>query len=120
MLLRLLEHYGIRVQALKLLKSFLSKRHQYVSYQNKHSEILINRFGVPQGSNLGPVLFLMCINDLPFALNFLTRIFSNDTCLLIHSPNTSTLGKNIIYELGNVHEWTVANKITVTLKNHLL
>ena len=44
--LKKLERYGIRSQALKLLNPFLHKRHQYVSYQNKHSETLTNRFGV--------------------------------------------------------------------------
>ena len=103
-LLRKLEHYDIRCQALKLLNSFLHTRHQYVSYQNKRSEILINQFGLPQGSNLGPLLFLIYINDLPSAINSVPRLFTDDTCLLIHSPNTSTLAKNINFELANVRE----------------
>ena len=117
-LLRKLEHYRIRDQALKLLNSFLHTRHQYVSYLNKLSKILTNRFGVPQGSNLGPRLFLIYISDLSSAINSVPRLFADDTCLLIHSPNTSTLAENINSELANVHEWTVANKITVNPEKH--
>ena len=118
-LLRKLEHYGIRGQALKLLNSFLHTRHQYVSYQNMCSKTLTNRFGVPQGSNLDPLLFLIYINDLPSAVNSVPRLFADDTCLLIHSPNTATLAENINSELANVHEWTVANKITVNPEKSL-
>ena len=77
--LRKLEHYGIRGQALKLLNSFLHTRHQYVFYQNMRLETLINRVGVPRGSNLGPLLFLFFINDLPSAINSVPRLFANDT-----------------------------------------
>ena len=46
-------------------------------------------------------------------MNLVLRLFSNDTCLLINTPTTSTLAKSINSELANVHKWTVANKITV-------
>ena len=118
-LLRKLEHYGIRGHALKLVNSFLRTRHQYVSYQNKRSETLIKRFGVPRGSNLGPLLFLIYINDLPSAINSVPRLFADDTYLLIHSPNTSTLAKNINSELANVPELTVTNKIAVNPEKSL-
>ena len=68
---------------------------------------------MPQGSNLGPLLFLIRVNDLPFAINSVPQLFADRTCLLIHSPDTSTLAENIDSELANVHEWTVTNKITV-------
>ena len=118
-LLRKLKHYGIRGQALKLLNSFLHTRHQYVSYQNKRSKTLTSRFGVPEGSNLGPLLFLIYINDLPSAINSVPRLFANNTCSLIHSLDTSTLAENINSELANVHEWTMANKITVNPEKSL-
>ena len=102
---------------MKLLNFFLHTRHQYVSYQNKRSETLINRFGMPQGGNLGPLLFLIFVNDLPSAINAVPRLFADETCLLIYSSNTSTLAKNINSELANVHEWEVANKITVNPEN---
>ena len=86
-LLHKLEHYGIRGVALKLLNSFLTNRMQYIVHQNLCTDTVINKFGVPQGSNLGPLLFLIFINDIPNALVSLPRLFADDTCLVIHAPN---------------------------------
>ena len=83
-LLYKLEHYGIRGVANKLLKSFLSDRFQFVSHHNSSSDILINKFGVLQGSTLCPLLFLIYINDIPNALNSNSRLFADDTCLNIN------------------------------------
>ena len=52
-------------------------------------------------------------------MNSVLRLFADDICMLIHSPNTSTLAENINSELANVHEWTVANKITVNPEKSL-
>ena len=79
-LLHKLEHYGIRGEALKLLHSFLSNRQQFVSFQNLSSKTLTNNYGVSVGSNLGPLLFLIYINDVPNALNSIPRLFADDTC----------------------------------------
>ena len=68
-LLHKCEHYGIRGEA-KLLHSFLSNRQQFVSFQNLSSKTLTNNYGVPQGSNLEPLRFLIYINDIPNALKF--------------------------------------------------
>ena len=112
-LLHKLEHYGIRGKALKLLHSFLSNRQQFVSFQNLSSKTLTNNHGVPQGSNLGPLLFLIYINDISNTLNSIPRLFADDTCLVIHSANPGLLRNNIIRELQKVHIWTNANTITV-------
>ena len=90
-----------------------------LNYQNKRSKTLTNQFRVPRGSNLGPLLFLIYIQDLSSAINSVPQLFADDTCLLIHSPNTSTLAENINSELANLREWTVANKITVNLEKSL-
>ena len=91
MLLNTLEHYGIRGIALKLLKSFLTNRSQFVADQNLRTNDAVNRFGVPQGSILGPLLFLIYINDIPNALFSKPRLFADDTCLVIQAPNPSLL-----------------------------
>ena len=121
MLLHKLEHYGIRGVANKLLKAFLSDRFQYVSHHSSSSDILINKFGVPQGSNLGPLLFLIYINDIPNALNSNPRLFANDTCLNINAVTPSILSVKMNQELTIVHKWTTANKTTVNPeKSHCL
>ena len=74
---------------------------------------------MPQGSNVGPLLFLIYINDLPFAINSVPRLFDDDTCILIYSPKTSTLAENINSELAIVDEWTVVNKITANPEKSL-
>ena len=112
-LLNKLEHYRIRGIALKLLKSFLTNRSQFVADQNLRTNDAINRFGVPQGSNLGPLLFLIYINDIPNALFSKPTLFANDTCLVIQAPNPSLLEDSVNQELVNVYEWTKANEITV-------
>ena len=115
-LLSKLEHYGIRGVALKLMSSFLFGRQQYLAHQDMQSEIVTNRFGVPQGSNLGPLLFLIYINDISNALNTTPKLFADDTCLVIHAANPSVLRDTINHELRGVLGWTSANKITVNPK----
>ena len=75
-----LKHYGIRGGALDLIKSYLSNRQQTVKIDGDMSSVLPVTCGVPQGSILGPLLFLVYINDLPKALKFSKPImYADDT-----------------------------------------
>ena len=81
-LLEKLEHYGIRVCALLWFRSYLSNRPQYVTYNGTASMSHTIKCGVPQGSILGPLLFLIYINDLGNVwINTMPLLFADDTNL---------------------------------------
>ena len=113
-LLSKLENYGIRGNALSLFKSYLCERKQYVQIDNCKSQTRSISCGVPQGSVLGPLLFLLFINDLPNCcpLGYF-RIFADDTNVFFHFKNTNdlkTTGKMIMTALNS---WFSANKMTL-------
>ena len=76
-----LDHYGIRGTAFKLIQSYLNNRLQYVSINNIESNRKSDIMGVLQGSVLGPLLFLIFINDLQNCLKSIPRLLADDTAL---------------------------------------
>ena len=77
------------------------------------AEIL--KTGVPQGSVLGPLLFIIFINDLPNSSNFSTKLFADDTCLTFKSKNLDALQRNVHFELSKVYKWLITNKLTLNI-----
>ena len=70
-------------------------------------------YGVPQGSVLGPLLFILYINDLKNALMSKPRLFADDTCLLIKNNNLKELQEQGNQELNMLQSWMAANKLTI-------
>ena len=74
-------HYGFKGVTNKWFENYLTNRTQYVAINDSESSSKTVNSGVPQGSVLGPVLFLLYINDLPNATDFFTSLFADDTGL---------------------------------------
>ena len=95
------------------MKSYLSDRKQYVHIGNSKSQMRSVSCGVPQGSVLGPLLFLLFINDLPACCPLgKVRIFADDTNIFFHCDNVNVListAKDIMIQLNS---WFHINKLT--------
>ena len=110
--LKKLEHYGIRGTAQKWFHSYLSNRDQFVLYGKQNSNIEKIKCGVPQGSILGPLLFIIYINDIyksSLRGNFI--LFADDTNVLYHGSNLKEVEKITNEELEKIQNWLNSNKL---------
>ena len=117
MLLKKMDHYGIRGIVLDWFSSDLSERKQYVSVNSCISDYLDISFGVPQGSVLGLLLFLIYINDLPNVSKFLSfYLFADDTNIYFEATDFVSLQKIMNQELKYVKKWLHANKRALNIE----
>ena len=115
-LMRKLELYGIQRNILNWFKSYLSYRCQYVEYKNTISERKYIHHGVPQGSILGPLLFILYVNDFSRSSDLLFSIlFADDTTVLIEGVSYEDIIINLNIELQKVDSWLRANKLTINI-----
>ena len=111
-----LEYYGARGISKNWFSSYLQNRKQFVSINGFKSSVNSIQFGVPQGSVLGPLLFLIYINDLKLSVkNSIVHHFADDTNLLYINKSIRVLCKKINYDLKGITHWLNANRISLNV-----
>jgi hypothetical protein len=110
-LVKKLHSFGLLSQLLNLFTSYLSDRYQYVVHNSCSSYTYPVYSGVPQGSNLGPLLFLLFINDLPSEINFSKNLLFADDLKLWREVRSESDCRLLQNDINNISEWSVKNKL---------
>ena len=104
---------AIGVDSLCWFESYLKDRRQCVEVNNAMSEFLPMTCGVPQGSILGPQLFLLYINDMSISLNCNLSLYADDSALYFAHDDPSVIAKRLSCELANCKKWLIDNKLSL-------
>ena len=115
-LLDKLQYYGIRGTPLKWFADYLTDRKQYVVINKNYSSMLTVKCGVPQGSVLGPLLFILYVNDLQSATSLKLIMFADDTNIFATGTDLPKLTNTINDELTTINHWFSANLLSLNLQ----
>ena len=108
-----LKGYNIKCSMLNLIESYLKDRSQSTVINNVVSECEILNVGIPQGSCLGPLLFLVYINDIFLATNIKLRLFADDACLSYQHCDFDQVIVVVNKELSKIDEWLCKNRLFI-------
>jgi len=116
-LFRKLEYYGIRGTVLSWVKSYLLKRKIKVKFKSELSENYEMMYGTPQGSVLGPIMYIILANDLNKSLKFCRAVsFADDTTIFASGNNLKFLYKKVNADLMNLSKWFDSNSLTLNVE----
>ena len=112
-LLKKLSIIGFSDHTVKWFQSYLSNRKFMVNLENSFSEVSNISCGVPQGSILGPLLFLIYVNDMPMPVKCNLFLYADDTCLVFQSKNVKDIEKQLNEDFAHICDWFVDNKLSI-------
>ena len=121
LLLQKLKIYSFDDDTLSWIKSYLTGRFQAVWIDHALSDFLACEVGVPQGSNLGPLLFLIFFNDLPQTVNCAADAYADDTTLTVTGSTVEEIGSKMTENCELVSNWMLGNRLKLNAdKTHLM
>ena len=103
--------YGFKEDIINWIISYLSDRYQSVWIDHVFSDLLPNNLGVPQGSNLGPLLFLIFFNDLPCFIKESIECFADDSTIGAAGKDVAEVGRILSEECRNLSDWMASNSV---------
>ena len=110
-------YFGIRGTCLNLFQSYLSNRYQYTNILGHYSSNKKIPIGVSQGACLGPLLFLLYINDLPLSSNFDSILYAGDTAMILSDSNINSMINRVNNEVNIIDLWLRKNKLSLNYSN---
>ena len=103
------------INSIEWFESYLGERNQVVEANDTLSEAGIVNCGVPQGSILGPLLFLCYINDMPISLKCKLKLYADDSALIISGKEPNKIAEELSKELSSCRSWLIDNKLSLHL-----
>ena len=108
-----LDHYGIHGIVNELISNYLLNRKQYVYLNGVRSSLQPINIGMPQESILGPLLYLIYVNDLPNCLDYTSSLYADDTYMIVHDLCLSKLEGKVCKNISDLKVWLDSNKLTL-------